>query len=251
MRSLRRLSGPLLMVLVWWLITRWEWVDTRTLPTPGDVLDAARRTLDSGELGAALRASLLRLLVGTSLGITAGVSIAIVAGLSKLGDDLLDSSMQVVKAIPSIALTPLLIVWLGIDEAPKLVLIALSTATPIYMNTHGAIRNVDRRLVEAGRMLGLSHLGLVRHVIAPGAVPGFLTGLRISLASGLLSLFVAEQINARHGLGHMLDDARTYFNVDEIILVVVIYAVLGLLAYAFVRFLERRLLQWRRGFEGT
>lgn len=251
MSALRRLSGPALIVLVWWLITQWGWVDSRTLPSPSDVLQAARTSFDSGELGAALRSSLRRVLIGTSLGISAGVSIAVIAGFSRLGDELLDSTMQVVKAVPSIAVTPLLIVWLGIDEAPKLTLIAVSTATPIYMNTHGAIRNVDRRLVDAGRMLGLNRLGLARHVIAPGAVPGFLVGLRISLASAWLSLIVAEQINAHHGLGQMMADARSYFRLDIMVLVVVIYAALGLLSYAFVRFLERRLLQWRRGFEGT
>jgi len=250
-RALRRLSGPLVMVLVWWLVTRMGWVDSRTLPPPGDVLDAARSTFDSGELGSALGASLRRVVLGTLIGVTTGVTIAVVAGLSRLGDELLDSTMQVVKAIPSVAVTPLLIVWLGIDEAPKLTLIAVSTALPIYMNTHGAIRNVDRRLVDAGRTLGLTRLGLARHIIAPGAVPGFLVGLRISLASAWLSLIVAEQINAQHGLGQMMADARSYFRLDIMVLVVVIYAVLGLLSYAFVRFLDRRLLQWRRGFEGT
>ena len=249
-RALRRLAGPAALVLLWWLSTRLDWVDARTLPSPGKVLEAGRDAFNSGELGAALRASLRRVLVGTLIGISAGLGVATIAGISRLGDDLLDSTMQVVKAVPTIALSPLLIVWLGIDEAPKLTLIALSTSMPIYMNTHGAIRSVDKRLVDAARTLGVRNWGLVRHVIAPAAVPGFLVGLRISLANAWLALIVAEQLNAKHGLGQMMADARSYFRLDVMLLVVVIYAALGLLSYTFVRLLERELLQWRRGFDG-
>lgn len=249
-RALRRLSGPALILLLWWLASRFEWVDPNDLPSPGAVWDATRDSYSSGELSEALWTSLRRVLLGTLFGIGAGVTVATLAGTSRLGDDLLDSTMQVVKAVPTIALTPLLIVWLGIDEAPKLLLIALSTSMPIYMNTHGAIRNVDRRLVDTARMLDVSRLGVVRHVIAPAAVPGFLVGLRISLANAWLALIVAEQINARHGLGQIMADARSYFRIDRMLMVVVIYAILGLASYAFVRTLERNLLQWRRGFDG-
>lgn len=249
-RALRRLSGPASLVLLWWLATRLDWADPNTLPSPGAVWDATRASYSSGELTQALWASLRRVLTGTLFGVAAGVAVAILAGTSRLGDDLLDSTMQVLKAVPTIALTPLLIVWMGIDEAPKLLLIALSTSMPIYMNTHGAIRNVDRRLVDAARTLGVSGLGLVRHVIAPAAVPGFLVGLRISLANAWLALIVAEQLNAHHGLGQIMADARSYFRLDRMLMVVVIYAILGLMSYTFVRMLERNLLQWRRGFDG-
>jgi sulfonate transport system permease protein len=236
---------------VWWLVTGTGWVSPNSFPSPADVYRVGRETISSGELGAAVWTSLRRAVLGAAIGVSAGVAIAVVAGLSRLGEDLVDSTMQVVKAIPAVALTPLLIIWLGIDEGPKLVLIAVSTALPIYMNTYGAIRNVDQRLVDAGRMLGLGRAGLVRHVVLPGAVPGFVVGLRISLANAWLALIVAEQINAHHGLGKLMADARSFFRLDLMVLVVVVYAVLGLLTYGFVRFVERRLLQWRRGFEGT
>lgn len=247
---MRRVSGPVAIFVLWWAATRLGWVSARSLPSPGKVWDATRASFSSGELMGAVRASLWRVVVGTSFGIAGGLAVASLAGTSRLGDDLLDSTMQVVKAVPTIALTPLLIVWLGIDEAPKLLLIALSTAMPIYMNTHGALRNVDRRLVDAARTLGVGRLGLIRHVIAPAAVPGFLVGLRLSLANAWLTLIVAEQINAHHGLGQIMADARSFFQVDRMLMVVVIYALLGLVSFTVVRLLERQLLQWRRGFDG-
>jgi len=145
----------------------------------------------------------------------------------------------------------LLIIWLGIDEAPKITLIVLSTSIPIYMNTYGAIRGVDQRLIDTARSIGLRRHELIRHVILPGAVPGFLVGLRISFANAWLALIFAEQINARNGLGQLMSDARNLFRVDLMVLIVVIYAVLGLGSYAIVRALERHLLTWRAGFQGS
>lgn len=250
LRFVRRISGPAVLVVVWWMATRWGWVDPNTLPSPAQVWKAGQESFNSGELVDALGWSLRRVALGSLIGITAGVSVAAVAGLSRVGDDLLDSTMQVVKAVPNVAFVPLLIVWLGIDEATKLVLIALGTSMPIYMNTHGAIRNVDKRLVDTARTLGVGRIGIIRHVIAPAIVPGFLVGLRVSLANAWLALVFAEQINAQHGLGQMMADARSYFRLDIQVLVIVIYAALGLLSFALVRFLERELLTWRRGFDG-
>lgn len=159
--------------------------------------------------------------------------------------------MQVLKSIPNFTLVPLLIVWMGIDNAPKITLITLSTLMPIYINTYGAIRNVDARLVETASTLGLDRWAQVRHIILPGSLPGFLVGLRISLTSAWLALVFAETINAQRGLGTLMSDARSWWQLDIMVLVITIYAVLGLSSYAFVRSLERRLLAWRRGFEGS
>jgi sulfonate transport system permease protein len=159
--------------------------------------------------------------------------------------------MQIMKAIPNFALVPLLIIWMGIGEAPKITLVALSTAMPIYVNTYGAIRGVDNRLIEVGRTLGLGRFGIVRHLVIPGSLPGFLIGLRISLTNAWLALIFAETINAKSGLGQLMSDARSWFRLDIMVLVIVVYAILGLLSYSVVRFLEKHLLQWRRGFEGS
>jgi sulfonate transport system permease protein len=250
LRSLRRLLGPIALVGLWWFSTAIGWVGPNTLPPPGDVIDIGVKMLRSGDLQTALWASSQRVLMGLGIGVAAGLTIALVAGLSRLGEDLFDSTMQVIKAIPNISLAPLLIIWLGIDEAPKVALIALSTSMPIYMNTYGAIRGVDARLIDTARTLGLGRVGLVRHIVIPGAVPGFLVGLRMSMASAWIALVFAEQINAQRGLGKLMSEARTWFRLDLMVLVILVYAVVGLLSYAFVRFLERRLLVWRRGFQG-
>ncbi len=250
-RPLRRLCGPLLLVLVWWLLTASNSVSPTSFPRISDVLDIGITMIRSGELPSALWASASRVLIGLGLGVCIGVILAVAAGFSRRGEDLIDSTMQVLKAIPSFSLVPLLIIWLGIYEGPKIVLIALSAGMPIYINTYGGIRNVDARLVEAGHTLGLGRAALVRHIVMPGAVPGFLVGLRVSLANAWLALVVAEQINANNGLGKLLSDARSSYRLDVIVLVVVVYAILGLLSYSFVRFLERWLLQWRRGYQGA
>lgn len=250
-RWVRRLTAPALLLLIWWIVTAAGWLSPNTLPSPGAVWDVFVELIRNGKLLSAILASTQRVLVGLGLGILIGVSIAVIAGLNRLSEDVLDPTMQLIKAIPNFSLVPLLIIWLGIDEAPKITLIVLSTSIPIYMNTYGAIRGVDQRLIDTARSIGLSRHELVRHVILPGAVPGFLVGLRISFANAWLALIFAEQINAQNGLGQLMSDARNLFRVDLMVLIVVIYAALGLGSYAFVRFLERRLLQWRAGFVGA
>ena len=249
-RWLRRLSGPVLILIAWWLATATGLISTHSLPTPGSVFDAGVELTKSGELPEAIWASFKRVFWGTLIGVSAGAAIAVAAGLTRRGDDLVDPSMQIVKSIPKFALVPLLIIWLGIDEAPKIALIALATATPVYVNTYSAIRGVDQRLVDAARSFGLGSTGLARNVVLPGSLPGFFSGLRISIANAGLALIFAEQINAQSGLGKLMNEARNLYRIDWVVLVVVIYAILGLLSLGFVRLLERRFLQWREGFQG-
>lgn len=247
----RRLIGPLLLLVVWWVVTHLDLVDPDALPPPLAVLEAGSDLVSSGDLGRALWASVQRVVLGLAFGVSGGMLLAVIAGWSRVGESLLDSTMQVIKAIPSIALAPLLVVWMGIDESPKIALIALSTSMPVYMNVYGAIRNLDMQLIETGRMLGLRRTEIVRHVVVPSTVPAFLVGLRVSMANAWIALIFAEQINASNGLGKLMNDARTWLRIDIMMLVLVLYAILGLMSYSFVRFLERRLLSWRRGFVGT
>ncbi len=249
-RWLRRLSGPAIILLAWWLVTATGLVNANELPSPGAVWDTGVELTRNGQLPDAIWASFKRVFWGTLIGVSAGAMIAVAAGLSRRGEDLLDPTMQIVKAIPKYALVPLLIIWLGIDEAPKIALIALATATPVYVNTYSAIRAVDQRLVDAARSVGLGSPGLVRHVVLPGSLPGFFSGLRISIANAWLALIVAEAFNANSGLGRLMFDARSSLRTDQIYVLVVVYACLGLLSLAFVRLLERRFLQWREGFQG-
>ncbi len=246
-----RLAGPVVLLVLWVVSTEFGLLDRSTLPPLSEVIDAGLRLMRSGELGESLLVSIRRVVVGLILGISVGMLVAILAGWSRVGESLLDSTMQVIKAVPSVALAPFLIVWLGIDEAPKVVVIALSTSMPIYMNVYGAIRNLDVSLIETGRTLGLRQREIVRHIVAPSTVPSFLVGLRVSMANAWIALIFAEQINASSGLGKLMADARGWLRTDVMMLVLVIYALLGLLSYSVVRFLERHLLAWRRGFTGV
>ena len=249
-RPVARLLGPALLLGLWQLTAVLGVVDRHTLPSPAEVWSAAQGLLESGDLQAHMAASLVRVAKGLALGLAVGLPLAVVAGLSRLGENVVDTNMEILRAVPNFALLPLLIIWFGIGEQPKVVLISLSVVVAIYINTYSAIRSVDAGLVEAARTFGVGRWGLVRHVVLPGALPGFLVGLRLALTGTWLALIFAETVNAPEGLGRLMNDAREYFQLDVIFVVLTVYAALGLLSHAFVRFLEARLLVWRRAFDG-
>lgn len=250
-RGVRKLSGPVLLLAVWAALSATSMISAHVLPALWSVATAGWDLAVSGDLWTNLSASLLRVGEGLVLGVAVGLVLAVVAGLSRYGEDLLDATMQVVKAVPHFALVPLMIMWFGTDDTPRILLIMVGTAVPIYINTFGAIRGVDRDIVEAARAFGAGRLRLIVEVILPGALPGFLVGLRFALASAWLSLVFAETINTNEGLGYLMNQVETLLQSDVMVFVVVLYAVFGLLSYALVRFLEHRLLVWRRGFEGS
>ncbi len=188
---------------------------------------------------------------GVLLGGTIGISLALLAGLFRLGEDLIDASVQMIRTVPFVGLVPLFIIWFGIGETPKIALVAFGVAFPLYLNTYAGIRNVDANLVEAARTIGLGRLGLIRHVILPGALANMLVGVRYSLAIAWLALIFAEQVNANHGLGQLMNDAQEFQRTDIIVVCLVVYAFLGLAVDAFVRLLERVLLSWRPAFSGA
>jgi sulfonate transport system permease protein len=232
------------------VVTATGLVSTAELASPREVWDAAVELTRDGTLPDAIWASFKLVFWGTLWGVSAGAAIAVVAGITRRGDDLVDPTMQIIKAVPKYALVPLFIVWIGVGSAPKILLIALATATPVYVNTYAAIRGVDQRLVDAARSLGLGSAGLVRHVVLPGALPGFFSGLRIAFANAWLALIVAETFNADKGLGLLMQQASSFYRPDWMMLIVVIYAILGLLSLGLIRILEHRFLQWREGFQG-
>jgi sulfonate transport system permease protein len=249
-RPLRRALGPVLLLTLWWWASASGRLDEKTLAGPGAVARTGWEMLQSGELQEALWISLQRVLWGLGYGVTIGVVLAVIAGLFRLGEDIIDSNVQILRTVPIIGLSSLFIIWFGIDETPKIVMIAVAVAFPVYINTFNAIRSVDSRLVEAGSTFGLGRLGLIRHVLLPAALPGFLIGLRFALTISWLVLVFAESINASKGLGFLLNKARTFYETDKIVVVLAVYGVIGLFSDAFVRLLERKLLSWRRTFSG-
>nr|WP_203645970.1 ABC transporter permease [Streptomyces sp. SID14478] len=249
-RWLRRTSGPLLLLLLWQLLSSTGVLTPEVLASPGTIARVGSDLVADGSLTAAMGISLQRVAVGLVFGIVVGVGLALVSGLFRIGEDLVDASVQMLRTVPFVGLIPLFIIWFGIGEAPKVAIITLGVSFPLYLNVYAGIRGVDSQLVEAGESLGLSRWGLVRHVVLPGALPGAMTGLRYSLGIAWLALVFAEQINADSGIGFLMVQARDFLRTDVIVVCLIVYAFLGLLADFVVRSLERLLLQWRPTFTG-
>jgi sulfonate transport system permease protein len=247
-----RLISPVAVVLLWQLVSSAGLVSAQKLPPPLTVWHTAVSlvTTDSpayGTLQGAMLVSLQRMAIGFAFGAVVAIGLALVAGLSRVGEDAVDPLMQILRTLPLFGLIPVFIVWFGIGELPKVILIALGAAIPLYLNTFAGIRGVDARLAEAGRALGLRRTEMIRHVILPGALPQALTGLRQSLGVAWLALVVAEQVNANAGLGFIISQATQFLRNDVILVALAVYAALGLITDALVRLLERRALAWRRG----
>lgn len=243
--GLGRLLGPVLLVALWFAATNLGWVDSRTLASPQQVWEAAHRLLDAGVLQENFKVSLQRAMIGLAIGIAVGVVLALVAGLTRLGEYLVDANLQILRSLPILALVPLAIVWFGIGEEVKILLVALGVMFPIYLNTHAAIRGVDTRFVDLATTVGLGRLAQIRRVILPSALPGFFIGLRFSVAIAWLVLVVSEQINAAAGIGYLMNQARGLGQTDVIMVGLVVYAALGLISDIVVRFVERRVLTWQ------
>jgi sulfonate transport system permease protein len=241
-----RIVGPLTLFLAWWWASRSGALSEQTLASPGRVWSALVGMAGDGTLWRNLSASLQLAFTGLAIGGSIGIALGVLTGFARLGDELLDPLLQMLRTIPVLALSPLFIVWFGIDREPKIILIAVATAFPLYLNVHGAVRHTDPKVAEAARVFGLSRLRLVREIVLPGALPGLLVGLRMSLGVSLLALIFAEQINATVGIGYLMTSAQTYFQTDVLVVCIGVYAVWGLLADLSVRFLERVLMPWQR-----
>jgi sulfonate transport system permease protein len=237
--------SPLVILAAWQAASAAGLISPRVLAAPSDILAAAWTLLLSGALLHHLLVSLARVCAGLAIGVSIGTALALVSGLSRVGEDIVDAPMQMLRTLPFLGLVPLFILWFGIGETPKIALVALGSTFPIYLNAFAGIRGVDGKLVEAGQVFGLTRAGLIRHIILPGALPAGLVGLRYSLGVAWLSLVVAEQINADAGIGYLINDARDFLRTDIIVVGLLIYALLGLTADALVRALERRALRGR------
>ncbi len=240
-----RWVSPMVLLLLWELGSRTGVIPARTLAAPSAVLATLVGMIASGELPANLIVSFGRVAIGLAIGVSAGIVLALVAGLSRQGEMVVDPLMQIKRTIPVVALSPLFIVWFGIGETPKIALIAFATLFPVYLNLYSGIRGIDVRLLEAARSFGLDRRELILNVILPGALPALLVGLRYSLSIGVILLVIAEQINASSGLGFLINNARDFMRTDIIVVCLMVYAILGLGADLLVRQIESRALAWR------
>ena len=251
--GLLRLISPVAVLILWQAVSEAGLISRQKLPPPTEIWQTAISLITTsspayGTLQGAMLISLERVVIGFAAGALAGLAIAIAAGLSRLGESTIDPLMQMLRTLPLFGLIPVFIVWFGIGETPKLTLIAIGAAIPLYLNTFSGIRNVDARLGELGQVLHLSKTELIRDIVLPGALPQVLVGLRQSLGVAWLALVVAEQVNANAGLGFMISQATQFLRNDVIFVALLVYCALGLLTDALVRLLERRALAWRRGF---
>ena len=240
---------PVLLLAVWQLSVSAGWLSTRILPAPSAVIEAGVTLVSSGEIWTHLAISGWRAGLGFVIGGGIGLALGFITGLSKWGERLLDSSVQMIRNVPHLALIPLVILWFGIDETAKIFLVALGTLFPIYLNTYHGIRNIDPALVEMSRSYGLSGFSLFRHVILPGAMPSILVGVRFALGFMWLTLIVAETISASSGIGYLAMNAREFPQTDIVVLAIVLYAVLGKLADLAARGLERVCLRWHPAYQ--
>ncbi|HEV6951658.1 MAG TPA: ABC transporter permease [Promicromonospora sp.] len=242
-------SGVALLLVVWTVGSATGIVDPRVLSAPWTVVATGVDLAVDGRLVENLAVSLGRAAQGLAWGVLAGVALALLSGLSRLGEALLDGPVQVKRAVPNLALLPLLILWFGIGEEMKVITIALGVFIPIYIHTHNGLRSIDKRYVELAETLRLGRRAFVTRVVLPGALPGFLLGLRFAVTGSLLALVVVEQVNGTAGIGYMMELARTYGQTEVIVVGLVVYGVLGYTADRAVRLLQRRALTWRRTLE--
>jgi sulfonate transport system permease protein len=248
-----RIASPIAAIGLWQLASSTGILPASKLASPASIAHTGYTLVVTnsptyGTLQASLLASCERWAIGLAIGVTAGVLLAIVTGLSRVGEGLADPILQALRSIPLLGLIPLFIVWFGIGELPKILFVVLSALFPIYLATFAGIRGVDNKLGELGQVLGLSRTEMIRHIVLPGALPSALTGLQLSVVSSLLALVVGEQINATSGLGFMITQAQQFLNNSVIMVALIVYGILGLLANGAVRLLSRKVLAWRRDY---
>lgn len=240
-----RTLGPLALLGTWALASATGALTQDVLASPGQVVEALDEIWRNGQLTDALGVSLTRAGLGLLFGAGAGLVLGVVTGFFRLGEELLDSAVQVLRTVPFLALVPLFMVWFGITETAKIALIAVATSFPMYVSTSGGVRNTDRKLIEAVRSFGLGRWAIVRTVVLPGALPALLSGLRLSMTLSVIALIAAEEINSTEGIGYLMAQAQNFSRTDILAVCILIYGVLGLLADGVVRVLERVLMPWR------
>ena len=241
-----RLAGPLVLLVLWAAASAAGRLDPGAIPAPWTVLDTGVHLWTDGTLPTDVLTSLERAGYGFAIGLTAGVVLALASGLTRTGEALIDGTVQLNRAIPTLGLIPLFILWLGIGETFKIAIIAIVVYIPIYLNTHAALSGIDHRFVELAEVQGLSKVRFIRQIVIPGALPGFFVGLRLGVTGSWLGLVVLEQINATSGLGYLMFQAQNYGQSDVILVGLLIYGVFGLVSDSAVRIVERRVLSWRR-----
>ncbi|WP_242176153.1 ABC transporter permease [Priestia koreensis] len=248
---LKGIALPALILIVWQVIGSLQFVSKTVLPAPLDILISFKELILSGELFGHLKVSIWRAFLGFVLGGSLGLIIGGIVGFAKKSEDFLDPTLQMIRTVPHLAVTPLFILWFGFGELSKVLLIALGAFFPIYINTFQGIRGVDSKLFDVARVLQFSKKKQITKLIIPAALPNILLGVRLSLGIAWLGLVVAELMGSSAGVGYMIMDARQFSQTDIVFVGIIIFAVVGKLTDSFVRVLEKHLLKWRDSYQGN
>ncbi|MDE3838956.1 aliphatic sulfonate ABC transporter permease [Bacillus methanolicus] len=239
---------PVIFLVSWQVLGSIGFISSKILPTPMEVIEGTMRLIEDGSLFDYVWVSTKRAFIGFFIGGVIGFLLGLINGLFPFSEKLLDTSVQMIRTIPHLALIPLVILWFGIGEEAKLFLVALGVAFPIYINTFHGIRNVDPGLIEMGKVYGLKGITLYWKVILPGALPSILVGVRYALGIMWMSLIVAETIASDSGIGYMATFAREFMQMDIVLLSIILYALLGKLSDVLAGLLEKKWLQWHPNF---
>jgi sulfonate transport system permease protein len=242
---------PVLLILVWQVLSQFGWISTRVLPSPIAVVNAGIQLAKSGELLHHIAVSTGRAFTGFAIGGAIGFILGLLNGAFRPAERLLDTSVQMLRNIPHLAMIPLVILWFGIDDAARIFLVAIGVLFPIYINTFHGIRTVDPGLLEMGKVYGLKSWELFYQIVIPSALPSILIGIRYALGIMWLTLIVAETIAANAGIGYLAMNAREFLQTDIVVFSIILYALLGKLADAVAKLLEDRLLQWHPGYQDS
>jgi sulfonate transport system permease protein len=240
---------PVALLVIWEVAARAGWIRVRVAPAPSSIFLALSTTIADGTLLRHVAISTRRALEGLAIGGGIGLLLGVATGAFRVAETLLDSTLQMLRNVPHLAIIPMVILWFGIGEEAKIFLVAAGVLFPVYLNTFHGIRTVDQGLVEMARVYGLGPGALFWRVIFPAALPSILVGLRYALGIMWLTLIVAETISASSGIGYMTMNAREFMQTDVVVLGIIMYALLGKLADVLTRGLERRALAWHPAYQ--
>lgn len=241
---------PVIVLLSWQIASMQGLVTEQLFPAPLSIIDEFFHLIGTGELLLHLKVSLLRACLGFLIGGGTGLLLGILVGMFRKAEETLDPSIQMLRTIPLLAVTPLFILWFGFGELSKVLLISLGAFFPMYVNTFLGVRNLDSKLYEVSKVMEFSRLKQVTRLVLPSALPNILLGLRLSLSVAWLCLVVAELMGAEAGVGFLIQDARSFMRTDVVFVGIAIFAIVGKLSDSIVKWLENRLLRWRDSYRG-